>query len=64
VSKKRRKAEIKVLPLPNAYLSATAACPVCGHDAQAFGRRAMQIVFRCERCRVVFKRAHSSPLGF
>jgi tRNA(Ile2) C34 agmatinyltransferase TiaS len=64
VSKKRRKAEIKVLPLPDAYLSATAACPVCGHDAQAFGRRAMQIVFRCERCRVVFKRAHSSPLGF
>jgi transcription elongation factor Elf1 len=63
LSKKRRKAEIKVLPLPNAFLSETAACPVCGQDAVAIGRRAMQIVFRCERCRVVFKRAHSSQLG-
>jgi len=52
-----------VLPLPDAFLSEMAACPVCGQDAQAIGRRAMQIVFRCERCRIVFKRAHSSPLG-
>jgi tRNA(Ile2) C34 agmatinyltransferase TiaS len=64
MSKKRRKLEIKVLPLPNAFMEETASCPVCGKDASAIGRLAMQIVFRCERCKVVFKRVHSSPLDY
>jgi tRNA(Ile2) C34 agmatinyltransferase TiaS len=64
VSKKRRRLEIKVLPLPGAYVEATAACPVCGRDASAIGRLALQIVFRCEHCKVVFKRNHSSPFDY
>ncbi len=64
MSKKRRKLEIKVLPLPDAFLSQLAACPVCGKDASAIGRLAMQVVFRCEKCKVVFKRVHSSPLDY
>jgi ribosomal protein L37AE/L43A len=62
MSKKRRKLEIKVDPLPIAYLERRAPCPVCGKEAM--GRRALQIVFRCERCKVVYKRAHGSPLGY
>ncbi len=46
------------------FLSETAACPVCGKDAQAFGRRAMQIVFRCQGCKVLFKRAHNLSFDF
>ncbi len=64
MSKRRRKAEIKLLPLPEPFLSETAACPVCGKDAEAFGRRALQIVFRCKTCKVLFKRAHSFSLDF
>jgi tRNA(Ile2) C34 agmatinyltransferase TiaS len=64
MSKKRRKLEIKVDPLPIAYLERRAPCPVCGKDGEAMGRRALQIVFRCERCKVVYKRAHGSPLGY
>jgi tRNA(Ile2) C34 agmatinyltransferase TiaS len=64
MSKRRRKADIRVLPLPNTFMTATAACPVCGKDAQAFGRRAMQIVFRCEACKVLFKRAHNLSFDF
>jgi tRNA(Ile2) C34 agmatinyltransferase TiaS len=64
MSKRRRKAEIKVMTLPNAFQSETAACPVCGKDAQAFGRRAMQIVFRCPGCKVLFKRAHNLSFDF
>jgi ribosomal protein L37AE/L43A len=45
-------------------LTETAACPVCGKDAQAFGRRAMQIVFRCQGCKVLFKRAHNLSFDF
>jgi hypothetical protein len=64
MSKRRRKADIRVMPLPNAFQSETAACPVCGKDAQAFGRRAMQIVFRCQACKVLFKRAHNLSFDF
>ncbi|HZV52823.1 MAG TPA: hypothetical protein VFD49_24055 [Candidatus Dormibacteraeota bacterium] len=64
MSKRRRKAEIKVLPLPNAYMSEIAACPVCGKDAEAFGRRALQIVFRCKACKVLFKRTHDLSFDF
>jgi ribosomal protein L37AE/L43A len=64
MSKKRRKLEIKVLPLPDPFMEATASCPVCGKDASAIGRLAMQIVFRCEQCKVVFKRVHGSPLDY
>jgi len=52
------------MPLPNAFMTETAACPVCGKDAQAFGRRAMQIVFRCQACKVLFKRAHNLSFDF
>jgi rubredoxin len=64
MSKKRRKLEIKVDPLPQPYLLQRAPCPVCGKDGEAFGRRALQVVFRCERCKVVFKRAHGSPFDY
>jgi hypothetical protein len=64
MSKRRRKADIRVLPLPNAFLTETAACPVCGKDGQAFGRRALQIVFRCQACKVLFKRAHNLSFDF
>jgi len=53
-----------VLPLPDPFMEATASCPVCGKDASAIGRLAMQIVFRCEQCKVVFKRVHGSPLDY
>src|SRR5947209_651 len=39
----------------------TASCPVCGRDAQAIGRRHVQIVFRCDGCKVVFKRNRHWP---
>jgi hypothetical protein len=52
------------MALPNAFQSETAACPVCGKDALAFGRRAMQIVFRCPGCKVLFKRAHNLSFDF
>jgi tRNA(Ile2) C34 agmatinyltransferase TiaS len=64
MSKKRRRLEIKVMPLPTAYQEEIASCPVCGKDAAAIGRLAMQIVFRCERCKVVFKRNHASPFDY
>jgi tRNA(Ile2) C34 agmatinyltransferase TiaS len=64
VTKKRRKIEIKVQPLPRYFAEETAACPVCGSDAQAIGRLALQIVFRCERCKVIFKRVRASPLDY
>jgi ribosomal protein L37AE/L43A len=64
MSKKRRRAEIRVMPLPGPYMEQTAACPVCGRDASPIGRRAMQIVFRCEHCKVVFKRVHGSPFDY
>lgn len=64
MSKRRRKAEIKVLPLPEPYVNEITACPVCGKDAEAFGRRALQIVFRCKACKVLFKRAHNLAFDF
>jgi ribosomal protein L37AE/L43A len=64
MSKKRRRLEIKVMPLPTAYMVERASCPVCGRDARAIGRLAMQIVFRCEKCKVVFKRNHASPFDW
>ena len=64
MSRRRRRLEIAVDPLPEAYLSEKAACPVCSRDATAIGRRALQIVFRCDHCKVVFKRVHSGPLDF
>ncbi len=64
MSKRRRKADIRVLPLPTASVTETAACPVWGKDAQAFGRRALQIVFRCQGCKVLFKRAHNLSFDF
>ncbi|HEX6548246.1 MAG TPA: hypothetical protein VF134_05850 [Candidatus Dormibacteraeota bacterium] len=64
MSKKRRRLEIKVMPLPMAYHEEIASCPVCGKDASPIGRLAMQIVFRCERCKVVFKRNHASPFDY
>lgn len=64
LSKKRRQLEIKVMPLPGQFSDTIAACPVCGKDAQAIGRLAMQIVFRCDRCKVVFKRNHASPFDY
>lgn len=64
MAKKRRRLEIKVMPLPSAYTEEVAACPVCGKDSVAIGRLAMQIVFRCERCKVVFKRNHASPFDY
>ncbi|HMJ40161.1 MAG TPA: hypothetical protein VES90_11410 [Candidatus Eisenbacteria bacterium] len=39
----------------------TASCPVCGRDSAAIGRRHLQIVFRCDGCKVVFKRNRSWP---
>ena len=36
-------------------------CPVCGRDSAAIGRRHLQIVFRCDGCKVVFKRNRSWP---
>lgn len=51
-------------PLPAEYQTEKAACPVCSRDASAIGRRAQQIVFRCDHCKVVFKRVHSGPLDF
>ncbi len=59
--RRRHPLAIKVMPLPAVVADETEACPVCGRDAQAIGRRALQIVFRCEGCRVVFKRNRSSP---
>jgi tRNA(Ile2) C34 agmatinyltransferase TiaS len=53
-----------VMALPNAFRRETAACPVCGKDAHALGRRAMQIVFRCQGCKVTFKRAHNLSFDF
>jgi predicted nucleic acid-binding Zn ribbon protein len=53
--------EIKVDPLPSPFQDEMAACPVCGRDAAAIGRRHLQIVFRCEGCKVVFKRNRSWP---
>lgn len=64
MAKKRRRLEIKVMPLPSAYMEEVASCPVCGKDSTAIGRLAMQIVFRCERCKVVFKRNHASPFDY
>jgi hypothetical protein len=43
------------------YMEETASCPVCGRDAQAIGRRHVQIVFRCDGCKVVFKRNRHWP---
>ncbi|HLH70918.1 MAG TPA: hypothetical protein VKY90_18340 [Candidatus Dormibacteraeota bacterium] len=45
-------------------MSEIAACPVCGKDAEAFGRRALQIVFRCKACKVLFKRTHDLSFDF
>lgn len=64
LTKKRRRVEIKVLPLPAPYTTEQAICPMCGRMAGAMGRLAMQIVFRCTSCRVVFKRSHATPLGY
>ena len=64
MAKKRRRLEIKVMPLPSAYTEEVASCPVCGKDSTAIGRLAMQIVFRCDRCKVVFKRNHASPFDY
>jgi tRNA(Ile2) C34 agmatinyltransferase TiaS len=64
VTKKRRRLEIRVEPLPQRFLEQTAPCPVCGKDAAAIGRRALQVVFRCERCKVVYKRSHASPTAY
>lgn len=64
MTKKRRRVEIKVLPLPERYTAEQATCPMCGRVAGAIGRLAMQIVFRCSSCRVVFKRNHGPPLGY
>lgn len=64
MAKKRRRLEIKVMPLPSAYMEEVASCPVCGKDSTAIGRLAMQIVFRCDRCKVVFKRNHASPFDY
>jgi hypothetical protein len=64
MSKRRRKLEIAVEPLPRAFQSETAACPVCSRDAVAIGRRALQFVFQCESCKVVFKRVRASPLDY
>ena len=64
MSKKRRRLEIAVEPLPERYLEQTAPCPVCGKDATAIGRRALQVVFRCQRCNVVYKRSHASPTPY
>lgn len=64
MAKKRRRLEIKVMPLPTAYMEEVASCPVCGKDSTAIGRLAMQIVFRCDRCKVVFKRNHASPFDY
>ncbi len=64
MAKKRRRLEIKVMPLPTGYREEVAACPVCGRDASAIGRLAMQIVFRCQRCQIVFKRNHASPFDY
>ena len=61
MSKKRRRLEIKVDPLPAPFMDETASCPVCGRDAAAIGRRHLQIVFRCDACNVVFKRNRSWP---
>ncbi|TMD73122.1 MAG: hypothetical protein E6I81_05525 [Chloroflexi bacterium] len=61
MSKKRRRLEIKVDPIPALYMEETASCPVCGRDAQAIGRRHVQIVFRCDGCKVVFKRNRHWP---
>ena len=64
MSKKRRRLEIKVDPLPRPFMDETASCPVCGRDAAAIGRRQLQIVFRCDGCKVVFKRSHASPFDW
>lgn len=48
-------------PIPALYMEETASCPVCGRDAQAIGRRHVQIVFRCDGCKVVFKRNRHWP---
>jgi tRNA(Ile2) C34 agmatinyltransferase TiaS len=64
LSKKRRRLEIAVEPLPERYLEQTAPCPVCGKDSAAIGRRALQVVFRCDRCKVVYKRSHTTPSYF
>ena len=64
MSKRRRKLEIAVEPLPRMFAQEVAACPVCSRDAPAIGRRALQIVFQCDHCKVVFKRVHASPLGY
>ena len=64
MARRRRKLDIPVEPLPAAYRQETAACPVCSRDAEAIGRRAMQIVFRCDHCNVVFKRIHAGPLDY
>src|ERR1700675_1165682 len=61
MSKKRRRLEIKVHPLPAQFQDETASCPVCGRDSAAIGRRHLQIVFRCDGCKVVFKRNRSWP---
>ncbi len=61
MSKKRRRLEIKVDPIPAMYMEETASCPVCGRDAQAIGKRHVQIVFRCDGCKVVFKRNRHWP---
>ena len=37
MSKKRRRLEIKVDPLPAPFMEETASCPVCGRDAAASG---------------------------
>lgn len=62
MAKRRRKLEIKMQAIPEAFMRQVSSCPVCNKDARAIGRQAMQLVFQCEHCRVVFKRVHASPL--
>lgn len=62
MSKKRRKVDLKLQPLPGELLGETAACPLCGESSAAIGRLALRYVFRCERCTVVFKRVLATRL--
>ena len=52
---------IGLLLLP---VAAVALLLATADNAQAFGRRAMQIVFRCQACKVLFKRAHNLSFDF
>lgn len=60
MAKRRKKVDIHLKAIPKEYEGYTARCPVCERKSPAVGRLSLHIVFRCEKCQVLFKRLESS----